>query len=179
MLYSSRHWLIALVLLALGLTPVAMAQQGATSTEFIEGHLDRQPKRWVVSLDRSLPTATVSTIAPDVHRVRINGYGSDRFSRAGSVLIEFTLRQNDGSWQAYGTEIRYFPFEPQHPRFSFGNDHGRGDIRIQSFGIEPEFGRINAEISATMFYHQSPNTRPISQRTQDIVLNLDLTLTRN
>ena len=95
------------------------------------------------------------------------------------MLIEFTLRQNDGSWQAYGTEIRYFPFEPQHPRFSFGSDHGRGDIRIQSFGIEPEFGRINAEISATMFYHQSPNTRPISQRTQDIVLNLDLTLTRN
>lgn len=179
MFSTLRYLLVAFVLLVFGPVPAVMAQQSAASTGFIEGHLDGQPKRWLVSLDRNLPTATLSTIAPGIHRVRINGYRNERFSRAGSVLIEFTLRESDDGWRVHGTEIRYFPFEAQHPRFSFGGDHGRGGVQVQSFEIEPVLARLSAEVSATLFYHQSPNTRPISQHTEEIALDIDLTLIRN
>ncbi|MEE4329514.1 MAG: hypothetical protein V2J10_01505 [Wenzhouxiangella sp.] len=162
---------------------VALAQDAGSDgdkvTATVTGQVNGEERRWLVSLDRSLPTATFSTLAPGVHQVWINAYSDDPYSRADSLQVEFTLRESGESWQVSRLELRLFPFDALHPRFSQGQGHGNAELLIRSFEADAGSARISGDLGGTLFYHQSVNTRPIPQRTQSIALSLDLDLKRN
>jgi len=96
--------------------------------------------------------------------------GPQAFAHARVRLLERGVEQ---------LQILYYPFDPMHPRFSAGPDHGSARLQIESF--EPGVGgaRLKASLRGELFYHQSPNTRPIPHRTMSLDLTIDTEMVRN
>ena len=108
------------------------------------------------------------------HIVRITGYRDSSFAREQSLSVELLIVNDEVS----SATVRYFPFPPLHPRFSYGEDHGSGSITLEAFGPEARTARIAFQ-SGELYYHQSPNTQPIAQRTVPVKLSADLTALRD
>ncbi|MGB0513999.1 MAG: hypothetical protein ACPGJE_04060 [Wenzhouxiangellaceae bacterium] len=156
------------LLLTLLYTTAMAAQED--DAEYIRGTIDGEVMEWIVHRTPSHTSAVFSTLLPGVHSVSISGYTDDRFSREGSVSISFTL--NDERVQE--PEVLYFPFNPLHPRFSFGSDHGTGELVIESIEIDTSGARVKGRYQGELYYHQSPNTRPISRRTAEADIEFNL-----
>lgn len=158
----------AAIILVLGQTGLLAQEQPREPGQeplpaFVSGQIDGESMQWVVKVEPPNPSAVFSTLLPEMHNFRISGYADDRFARKDSITIDFELR--DGEVQ--DPKILYFPFAPLHPRFSFGDDHGNGELVIDSIRIESMAAHIEGHFSGQLFYHQSPNTAPIPHRTVD------------
>ena len=138
--------------------------------EYIRGTVDGEAIEWMVLRTPPHTSAVFSTLLPGVQSFSISGYTDERFSREGSVSISFTLNDE----QVQSPEVLYFPFNPLHPRFSFGDDHGTGDLVIESVEIDTSGARIQGRYQGQLYYHQSPNTRPISRRTAEAEIEFNL-----
>lgn len=167
---SNSHF-IALTLLAFGQTAVLAQEE---QREFMSGRIGDESIQWLMQTNPSNPSAVFSTLLPDLYNIRISGYADQRFGREGSLIIDFKLR--DG--EILDPQILYFPFAPRHPRFSFGADHGTGELVVDSVRIESLSVHIKGRFSGELFYHQSPNTTPISHRTQDAEIEFDVVARR-
>jgi hypothetical protein len=130
---------------------------------------------WHVHRGAHTPSAVFSTLLPGVHQIRIVGYLDEIPARKGSIQLEFVVLER-GVEQI---KIIYFPFDPLHPRFSAGSDHGSVELRIESFEPGIDSARLKASLRGELFYHQSPNTRPIPQRRSLLELDIDTELARN
>ncbi|NCO18956.1 MAG: hypothetical protein GW900_02710 [Gammaproteobacteria bacterium] len=167
-------YLLGMVLTGLGWATTGIADHSAAGNSIV-GRLDGEPVQWVVHADMRSPSAVFSTLLPGVHQVRIVAYRDQRPARKHSLTLEFVLLER-GVEQL---QILYYPFDPMHPRFSAGPDHGSARLQIESF--EPGVGgaRLKASLRGELFYHQSPNTRPIPHRTMSLDLTIDTEMVRN
>lgn len=170
----------AMVVLLACLTGPARGQQATEESDqespdtFVSGRIGDKPFAWRVHAEQPHPSAVISTLLPGVHNVRIVGYADDQFAREGSVTIAFVLRDE----QVQEPEVRFFPFAPLHPRFSYGKDHGSGGLIVESVQLDTGTARIQGRFSGTLFYHQSPNTRPIPHRTREAEIEFSVVAVR-
>lgn len=167
---ASPH-LIAAIVLVFGQLAVSAQEE---PREFISGQIDGESTQWVVQSKPPNPSVVFSTLLPEMHSFRITGYADERFAREGSLTIEFNLRNGE----VQDPQVRYFPFAPLHPRFSFGEDHGNGELTIDSVRIEAVTAHVEGRFSGELYYHQSPNTTPISHRTHDAEIEFSVIATR-
>jgi hypothetical protein len=141
----------------------------------VSGWVAGEATSWLTQQDALRPSAVFSTLTPGNHQFRIHAYQNERFSREGSLYIELAIRDGD----IHASQIHYYPFTPLYPRFSFGPDHGTGQLTLHSLEVETHTARITASFAGQLHYHQSSNTRPISQRTRPLRINIDLTAMRD
>lgn len=170
-MYFYSRWLRFTVFLILTHSAVANDEPAGEITGWIDG----EATSWITQQDAIRPSAVFSTLTPALHQFRIHAYENERFSREGSIYLELTIR--DG--QIGASQIHYFPFAPRHPRFSFGPDHGTGQVTLHSLDIQPDGARISASYAGELYYHQSPNTRPIPHRTRPLRINIELVAARD
>jgi len=138
--------------------------------EYLRGSIDGEAVEWMVHRKPPHASAAFSTLLPGLHSFRITGYTDERFSREGSVSIDFTLSDD----QIQEPKVLYFPFNPLHPRFSYGNDHGTGDLVIENVEFDTSGARVQGRYQGELYYHQSPNTQPISRRTAEVEIEFNL-----
>lgn len=160
-------WLAGVLLAMLYASGLAAQDEDA---EYIRGTIDGEAVEWMVHRMPPHASAAFSTLLPGLHSFRISGYTDGRFSREGSVSIDFTLRDD----QVQEPAVLYFPFSPLHPRFSFGSDHGTGELVIESVDINTSDARVKGRYQGELYYHQSPNTQPISRRTAEVDIEFNL-----
>lgn len=141
----------------------------------ITGWIDREETTWIIQSDHRTPSAVFSTIRPGLHQFRIHAYSNERYRREGSVYLELVIRDGEVS----STQIQFFPFAPLHPRFSFGQDHGTGQLTLHSLEIEAGNAHLVASFAGELYYHQSPNTQPIPHRTRPMRIDIDLVAVRD
>ncbi len=166
---------IAVLLVTMSYTAVSvLAESSEPLQATITGTIDGEEMSWQLQTDRRVPSAVFTSLTPGTYRFHINAYSNERYLRNGSLELELLVA--DG--EVRSSELLYFPFQRSHPRFSFGSDHGTGTISIDSLTIEPGQARLNARFEGELYYHQSVNTRPISQRTRAASLQFDLTAVR-
>lgn len=145
------------------------------STGDITGWVDGEPSTWIVQRDVARSSAVFSTLSPGLHQFRIHAYANERFSREESLYIELVVRDGEIS----SAQIHYFAFPPRYPRFSFGPDHGTGQLTLHSLNVQPGQAHLSASYAGQLFYHQSPNTQPIPHRTRPMRININLTAVRD
>ncbi len=136
----------------------------------ITGWVDGNEYAWIVKKDRLSPSAVFSNITPGVHQFRIHAYENDRFHRENSLYLELVIRDTELT----SAQLLYFPFAPRYPRFSFGDDHGTGQLTLNSLEIKADKAYLSASYAGQLYYHQSPNTQPIAQRTRPMRINIEL-----
>jgi len=140
----------------------------------VSGEIDGEAITWQIERDTRAPSVVFSTITPGTHQFRINAYRDDRFRREGSLSLDLLI--SDG--EVRSVDLLFFPFSPQHPRFSYGDDHGTGEITLHSLDIHSNSAHLVASFSGELHYHQSPRTQPISHRTRQISLSINVTALR-
>ncbi|TVQ28995.1 MAG: hypothetical protein EA370_15865 [Wenzhouxiangella sp.] len=153
----------------------AMAQEDTNEHFDITGWIDGEPASWILQADRINPSAVFSTPAPGTHQFRIHAYQDERFRREGSLYLELIIQGDT----VQAVDVQLFPFGPRYPRFSFGSDHGTGQLTLEALEVEPRTARLSARFAGQLYYHQSPNTRPIPHRTRPIRIQIDLTAYRD
>jgi hypothetical protein len=141
----------------------------------ITGWVDGSEFAWIVKKDRLSPSAVFSNVTPGVYQFRIHAYENERFHRENSIYLELVVR--DG--ELTSSQLLYFPFAPRYPRFSFGQDHGTGQLTLNSLEIKGDKAHISASYAGRLYYHQSQNTRPIEHRTRPMRINIELIADRD
>lgn len=164
-----------LLTLAIILAVCSSVRADDEATGDITGWVDGEASTWIVQHDSTTPSAVFTTLTPGLHQIRIHAYENERFSREGSLYLEIVIQDGD----VYSTQIHYFPFPPRHPRFSYGPDHGSGQLTLHSLDVQADRARLSASFAGELHYHQSPNTRPIPHRTRPIRINIDLSAVRD
>jgi|GEM_PF-5119392 len=164
------------LLLLMTILPFSLAIFADSETDFdISGWIDGEARTWIVQKDALTPSAVFSTLMPGSHQFHINAYRDQRFGREGSLYLEIMIQNGE----VQSAQIQYFPFAPRHPRFSFGPDHGTGQLTVNSLNMESGRAHLSASFAGELHYHQSANTRPIPHRTRPIRINIDLTAVRD
>lgn len=170
---TTRAIAVLMATLAYMAIPVLATDSGPQQA-VIKGTLGGEEMSWQLQTDQRVPSAVFTSLTPGTHQIHINAYSSERYLREGS--IELTLLIADG--EVRSAEILFFPFPRLYPRFSFGSDHGTGTVSIDSLTFDANHARLSARFEGELYYHQSVNTRPISQRTRAASLQFDLTAVR-
>ncbi len=162
------------VLMMIMISTQAMGEEDTEIENRITGWIDGEPATWVLQTDRLTPSAVFFSPTHDTRQFHIHAYQDERFRREGSLYLELTIREDSVDV----VSLHYFPFSQLHPRFSFGSDHGSGQLTLDSLVVEPRNARLAARFSGQLYYHQSPNTDPIVHRTLPMRIQLDLTAYR-
>lgn len=170
-MHAKSRSLLAIIILLIASSAAAEEERPAD----ISGSVAGETMTWMTQQDSLTPSAVFSTLTPGTHQIRIHAYRDRRFSREGSLFIEFDVRNGE----IQSPRIHYYPFPPLYPRFSFGPDHGTGQLTLHSLDIQAGQARVTASFAGELHYHQSINTRPISQRVRPIRINIDLAAVRD
>lgn len=168
------HEALVVALFGIGWLVTGLTDENGSVPD-IAGQLDEREMSWRVHRGANAPSGVFSTLLPGVHQIRIVGYVDEAPARKGSIQLEFVVLER-GVEQL---QIIYFPFDPLHPRFSAGPDHGSVELRIETFEPGLDSARLKASLKGELFYHQSPNTRPIPHRRSLLELDIDTELVRN